>query len=208
LPPLHGLQVRFDPVLQGDGVLREVHAQGSQRVLDAYRAGVENLALHQTVPLERAQRLCEHLLRDALQPPAELAEVLRSCDQRGDREQRPLFAQWSPLLLGQDNSAGEEIQRLLPGARVVKAFNTVFADVMTSDRLSRDGQRATTFIAGDDERADDEAAALARSVGFAAVKVGPLSASRYLEAMAHLNIGIAVGQKGGTNAAFLYHQAA
>jgi 8-hydroxy-5-deazaflavin:NADPH oxidoreductase len=120
----------------------------------------------------------------------------------------PLNPDWSPLLLGQANSAGEEIQRLLPGARVVKAFNTVFADVMTSDRLSRDGQRATTFIAGDDERADDEAAALARSAGFAAVKVGPLSASRYLEAMAHLNIGIAVGQKGGTNAAFLYHQAA
>jgi 8-hydroxy-5-deazaflavin:NADPH oxidoreductase len=120
----------------------------------------------------------------------------------------PLNPDWSPRLLGQDHSAGEEMQRLLPGARVVKAFNTVFADVMTSDRLLRGGHRATTFIAGDDERANDETAALARSAGFAAVKAGPLLASRYLEAMAHLNIGIAVGQKGGTNAAFVYHQAA
>jgi 8-hydroxy-5-deazaflavin:NADPH oxidoreductase len=120
----------------------------------------------------------------------------------------PLNPDWSPRLLGQDNSAGETIQRLLPGAHVVKAFNTVFADVMTGDRLSRSGQPATAFIACDDERAADEAAALARSAGFAAVKVGSLSASRYLEAMAHLNIVIAVGRRGGTNAAFVYHQAA
>jgi 8-hydroxy-5-deazaflavin:NADPH oxidoreductase len=120
----------------------------------------------------------------------------------------PLNPDWSPRRLGQDDSAGESIQRLLPGARVVKAFNTVFADVMTGDRLSRDGQRATAFIAGNDEGANEEAAALAHSAGFAAVKVGPLSSSRYLEAMAHLNIGIAVGRKGGTNAAFVYHQAA
>jgi 8-hydroxy-5-deazaflavin:NADPH oxidoreductase len=120
----------------------------------------------------------------------------------------PLKPDWSPLLLGQENSAGEEIERLLPGARVVKAFNTVFADVMTKDRLLRSGQSATTFIASNDEDAADLVAALARSAGFAPIKVGLLSASRYMEAMAHLNIGIAVGQKGGTNAAFLYHQAA
>jgi 8-hydroxy-5-deazaflavin:NADPH oxidoreductase len=120
----------------------------------------------------------------------------------------PLNPDWSPRLLGQENSAGEEIERLLPGARVVKAFNTVFADVMTKDRLLRNGQRATTFIASNDADAASVVAALAQSAGFAPVKVGMLSASRHMEAMAHLNIGIAVGQKGGTNAAFLYHQVA
>jgi 8-hydroxy-5-deazaflavin:NADPH oxidoreductase len=119
----------------------------------------------------------------------------------------PLNSDWSPRLLGQENSAGEEIARLLPDAKVVKAFNTVFADVMTADRLSRGGQRATTFVASDDDGASQTVAVLAQSAGFAAVRVGPLSASRYLEAMAHLNIGIAVGQKGGTNAAFVYHRA-
>jgi 8-hydroxy-5-deazaflavin:NADPH oxidoreductase len=119
----------------------------------------------------------------------------------------PLNPDWSPRLLGQENSAGEEIERLLPGARVVKAFNTVFADVMTKDRLLRNGQRATTFIASNEEDAANVVVALAQSSGFAPIKLGSLSASRYLEAVAHLNIGIAVGQKGGTKAAFIYHQA-
>jgi len=35
----------------------------------------------------------------------------------------PVNADWSPMLLGQESSAGEEVARMLPGARVVKAFN-------------------------------------------------------------------------------------
>jgi 8-hydroxy-5-deazaflavin:NADPH oxidoreductase len=118
----------------------------------------------------------------------------------------PLKPDWSPLLLGQEHSAGEEVSRLLPGSRVVKAFNTVFADVMSKERLTRDAHKATTFVAGDDPAAVDTVADLARSAGFAPVKVGALLAARYLEGMAHLNISIAVGQNGGTNAAFVYHQ--
>jgi 8-hydroxy-5-deazaflavin:NADPH oxidoreductase len=118
----------------------------------------------------------------------------------------PLNPDWSPLLLGQEHSAGEEVGRLLPQSRVVKAFNTVFADVMSKERLARGAYQATTFIAGDDRAAVNTVADLARSAEFAPVTVGALSAARYLEGMAHLNIGIAVGQKGGTNAAFVYHQ--
>jgi 8-hydroxy-5-deazaflavin:NADPH oxidoreductase len=118
----------------------------------------------------------------------------------------PLNPDWSPLLLGQEHSAGEEISRLLPQSRVVKAFNTVFADVMSKERLARGAYQATTFIAGDNKAAVDTVADLARSAGFAPVTVGALSAARYLESMAHLNISIALGQNGGTNAAFIYHQ--
>ena len=120
----------------------------------------------------------------------------------------PLNADWSPLLLGQENSAGEETARLLPGARVVKAFNTIFADVMTHERQYRGGLRTTAFVAGDDAQAKAAVLSLASAAGFAPVDVGPLTMARHLEAMAHLNIQIAVGQKGGTNAAFVYHQAA
>lgn len=120
----------------------------------------------------------------------------------------PLNADWSPLLLGQENSAGEETARLLPGARVVKAFNTIFADVMSAERQNRGGLRTTAFVAGDDAQAKATVLSLASAAGFAPVDVGPLRMARHLEAMAHLNIQIAVGQKGGTNAAFVYHQQA
>jgi predicted dinucleotide-binding enzyme len=49
----------------------------------------------------------------------------------------PLNPDWSPLLLGETNSAAQSISALLPGSHVVKAFNTVFADMMSVDRISR-----------------------------------------------------------------------
>ncbi|KIC08532.1 NADP oxidoreductase [Leisingera sp. ANG-M1] len=119
----------------------------------------------------------------------------------------PLNDEWSPMLLGQETSASEEIAKLLPQSKVVKAFNTIFADVMYPDAISRGGQNITAFAAGDDSEAVADVAALARDAGFAPVAITKLSAARYLEAMAHLNIELAVGQGGGTNAAFLYHRA-
>jgi len=118
----------------------------------------------------------------------------------------PLNNDWSPLLLGQENSAGEEIQRLLPESFVIKAFNTIFADVMQKEAHNRDGQNITAFIAGNDDHAKNTIIELTRSCGFAPLNVGDITSARYLEAMAHLNIRIAVGLQGGTNAAFLYHQ--
>jgi 8-hydroxy-5-deazaflavin:NADPH oxidoreductase len=120
----------------------------------------------------------------------------------------PVNADWSPMLLGQENSAGEEVARRLPASRVVKAFNTVFADVMRADRLAAGGRRVTCFVASDDEAATAAVVDLARSIGFAPRAVGPLSMARHLEAMAHLNIQIAVGMKGGTGAAFFYDRVA
>jgi predicted dinucleotide-binding enzyme len=118
----------------------------------------------------------------------------------------PVNADWSPKLLGEENSAGEETQWLLPGSKVVKAFNTIFADNMRPERLDRQGQRITAFVASDDRESADAVAGLARDAGFASVIVGPLKLARQLEAMAHLNIAVAVGQSGGTNAAFVYDQ--
>lgn len=116
----------------------------------------------------------------------------------------PLNADWSPKLLGQENSASEEISRLLPEAYVIKAFNTIFADVM--DQPMRNGQAITAFIAGDHDEAKQTVIALAHELGYAPLDTGSLYTARYLENMAHLNIQIAVGQGGGTNAAFIYLQ--
>ena len=135
---------------------------------------------------------------------APLAEVI------GDRividATNPLNDDWSPLQLGQSTSAGENVQGWLPRARVVKAFNTIFADIMSVQGINRDGTAATAFIAGNDIDAVNVVKTLATELGVHPMVTGPLPISRHLEAMAHLNIAIAAGQDGGTNAAFLYHQ--
>lgn len=118
----------------------------------------------------------------------------------------PLNPDWSPLLLGDSASGAESIAAATPQAYVVKAFNTIFADVMTPERLIRDGRRITAFIAGDHSAARGTVAEFAAGIGFAPQIVGELSLARYLEGMAHLNIAIALGQAGGTNAAFVYDQ--
>ncbi|MEO1148544.1 MAG: NAD(P)-binding domain-containing protein, partial [Cyanobacteria bacterium J06638_22] len=116
----------------------------------------------------------------------------------------PLNADWSPKLLGQENSGAEEIGRLLPGTYIVKAFNTIFADVMHEP--VKQGQAITAFIAGDNSEAKQKVMALAKDIGYSPIDTGPLYTARYLESLAHLNIQIAVGQGGGTNAAFMYLQ--
>lgn len=70
----------------------------------------------------------------------------------------------------------------------------------------KDGQTITAFIAGDNDEAKQKIAALASDVGYAPIDTGRLYTARSLESMAHLNIQIAVGQGGGTNAAFIYLQ--
>ncbi len=116
----------------------------------------------------------------------------------------PLDADWAPLPLGQLNSAAEEVARLLPGARLVKAFNTIFAEAMKTELLERAPRALTAFVAGDDDDACAIVARIAADAGFAPLITGGLTNARYLEAMANLNIQIAVVHRGGMRAGFLY----
>ncbi len=111
---------------------------------------------------------------------------------------------WSPLFLGED-SGGEQTARLLPESKVVKAFNTVFADVMHTDKQTFDGKKLTTFVASDDEDAAETVKTLAEEAGFHAITVKGLKNARHLESLAHLNIAIALGG-GGTDAGIIYSQ--
>jgi 8-hydroxy-5-deazaflavin:NADPH oxidoreductase len=95
----------------------------------------------------------------------------------------PLKPDYSGLAV-ENTSAAEEFQRRLPRARVVKAFNTVFA-ANQPDPAGRDA-----FIAGDDADAKRTVADLAESMGFTPLDVGPLSSARQLEGMAWLNISL------------------
>lgn len=111
---------------------------------------------------------------------------------------------WSPLFLGED-SGGEQTARLLPESKVVKAFNTIFADVMKTDKQEFNGNKLTAFIASDNTDASAIVKQLANDAGFNAVIVGGIKNARHLEAIAHLNISIALGG-GGTDAGFTYFQ--
>ena len=111
---------------------------------------------------------------------------------------------WSPLLLGQENSAGEETARLLPHSKVVKAFNAIFADVMTDDKQIFNGEKLTAFVASDSLEAANTVKQLADDAGFSGFIVGGIKNARYLEALAHLNIAIA--SSNGTDAGFKYFQ--
>ena len=85
-------------------------------------------------------------------------------------------------------SAAEELQQRLPGARVVKAFNSILAG-RHGNPVERD-LPLDAFIAGDDAAAKDRVGELATSLGFRAIDVGGLRMARALEEMAFLNISL------------------
>jgi len=62
---------------------------------------------------------------------------------------------------------------LVPGARVVKAFNHLRADLLATDP-SADGGRRVLFYSGDDTAAKGEIAALIERLGFAGIDLGSL----------------------------------
>jgi 8-hydroxy-5-deazaflavin:NADPH oxidoreductase len=98
-------------------------------------------------------------------------------------------------------SGAEAIQIQLPQAKIVKAFNTIFASNLTEGRKTD----VTVFVAGDDAEARRVVHELATSSGFdSVVETGALMTSRYLEAMAHLIIHLAFGMGHGTNTWFSY----
>jgi 8-hydroxy-5-deazaflavin:NADPH oxidoreductase len=104
------------------------------------------------------------------------------------------------LAVGFTTSGAEELQKKLPRSRVVKAFNTVFAQHMESGKLG--DQRLTAFVAGDDEAARKQVVELARSIGFDPVDSGPLRNARLLEPLAIFNIQLGYGLGLGTQIGF------
>jgi 8-hydroxy-5-deazaflavin:NADPH oxidoreductase len=88
-------------------------------------------------------------------------------------------------LATEGTSGAEELQRRLPGAHVVKAFNTIFAANQSNPSRDIDG-----FVAGDDADAKQTVIGLVDAMGFTPVDVGSLSQARHLEGMAWVNIGL------------------
>jgi len=109
----------------------------------------------------------------------------------------PMTADYSALTIGQTTSAAEEIQKAFPKAKVVKAFNTVFAQILAAGP-ALDGATVPVYFAGDDAAAKATVKALVDSTGFTAVDAGGLKNARYLEPLAGLNIYFGYGAGKGT----------
>lgn len=86
------------------------------------------------------------------------------------------------LSLGHTTSAGEKVQALLPGARVVKAFNAVGNPHMVDPSFP--GGPPTMFIGGNDESAKKTVLGLLSDFGWEGVDLGGIETARYLEPLA------------------------
>jgi predicted dinucleotide-binding enzyme len=113
----------------------------------------------------------------------------------------PLTADYMGLTIGHSTSAAEEIAKAVPGVRVVKGFNTVFAQVLGEGADFGGGNKVSVFLASDDAPAKATAKQLAESLGFATIDAGGLKNARYLEPLAGLNIYLGYGAGLGTGIA-------
>ena len=97
-------------------------------------------------------------------------------------------------------SGAEEVQRLAPGAKVVKAFTIYgFENFQDSAYPGYGNLKPAMLIAGDDEAAKQAVGKLCEDLGWRPVDVGPLSSSLHLEHMTLLWIKMGRVQGKGPN---------
>jgi 8-hydroxy-5-deazaflavin:NADPH oxidoreductase len=89
----------------------------------------------------------------------------------------------------QGRTSSELVADLVAGAQVVKAANTLGADVLGSDPHEAGGQRVI-FISGDGADAKVEVVALFQDAGFAAIDLGDLATSGAMQQIHHPLAGV------------------
>jgi hypothetical protein len=106
------------------------------------------------------------------------------------------------LAVGFDDSGGETVARLAPGAHVVKTMNQVGFAVMSA--TAGYPARPAMFVAGDHETAKAAAAQLVADLGFEVFDAGALLQARLLEPYAMLWIDQAVNRGAPATNAFSF----
>lgn len=109
------------------------------------------------------------------------------------------FATLDGLTVPADSSASAQLQAAVPGAKVLKAFNTNFAGTLASGATG--DAPLTVLVAGDDDAAKAALVEAVTAGGVQAYAIGSLKRARELEALAFLQITLAaqeiVGWGGG-----------
>jgi 8-hydroxy-5-deazaflavin:NADPH oxidoreductase len=120
-------------------------------------------------------------------------DAIRAVEDLGDQLEgkvvvditNPVNESYDALVVAPDGSAARDIAERAPGgARVVKAFNTTFANTLREDRP------LDVFLAGDDEDAKQKVAQLAEGGGLRAIDTGGLDRARELEALGLLHMSV------------------
>lgn len=75
-----------------------------------------------------------------------------------------------------DKSSSDEVMRRLPGARVVKAFNTMYYHTLATEARAPGKERLVLFVAGDDAEAKTVVSKLIEEIGFTPIDTGSLRA--------------------------------
>ncbi|MBZ2197152.1 NADPH-dependent F420 reductase [Occultella gossypii] len=97
----------------------------------------------------------------------------------------PFNATFDGLAHSEETSIAQEVANVAPaGASVVKAFNTIFRNVL------EDG-RPNVFIAGDSAQAKASVTAFIESIGLRPLDVGGLKMAHWLEGMGLVTVGLA-----------------
>jgi predicted dinucleotide-binding enzyme len=97
----------------------------------------------------------------------------------------PFNATFDGLAHSKETSIAQEVAKVAPaGASVVKAFNTIFRNVLEKGRPD-------VFIAGDSAQAKAGVAAFIESLGLRPRDVGGLTMAHWLEGMGLVTVGLA-----------------
>ena len=190
----------------GSAFARRVSAAGhevfiaSRNIDDARKVASSVGERVRAVPLEQLADSADIII--AATPYAEQATAIRGAGRLEGKPvveiSNPLKDDMSGLAIGHTTSAAEEVAKAAPGAKIVKAFNTVFAQLLGG---SPGEGRVQVFYAGDDEGAKRTVHSLIESMGFDPLDAGPLKNARYLEPLGMLNIYLGYVAKMGTDIA-------
>ena len=190
--------------------LGKIWAQKDHRVFFSFSRDTAKLkALAESVPNASAVSPREAVqMSEAILLSVRWPDVREALKAAGPLEGRilidctnPLTQDAGGLVVGHTTSAAEEIAKLARNAKVVKAFNTVFAEIYHSSSPLFGSRRATMFYCGDDDNAKKTVARLIADASFEPVDAGELKAARYLEPLAMLMIQLGYGKGMGTDIA-------
>jgi NADPH-dependent F420 reductase len=100
----------------------------------------------------------------------------------------PVNATFDDLVTSPGSSGAEEFARLVPDAKVVKAFNTTFAAALVSGRVA--GQQLDILLASDHTDATVRVAEIIQAAGLRPIEAGGLHRARNLESLGLLHIAL------------------